>query len=245
MELESTIGRIVRKNLSEEAWKWVNSKALLANDENKAAALNLAFASVPRQTGKRIIDITAEERAQMDVLLPGLNIQGWTIDRLCRVWLLMQVDPADKDRYFSKIENLFLASEINELVALYSALPVLAYPESWKRRCAEGIRSNIGAVLEAIMYQNPYPATWLEEPAWNQLVLKAFFTDKHIGEIIGIDRRANRQLSFTLLDYAKERHSAGRSIDPMIWTMIEKFIDKDDFGSIQKSFEQREAVKKE
>src|ERR1700731_4205858 len=101
MELESTIGKIVRKNLSEEAWKWVSSKAVLAKEESKGAALNLAFAAVPRQTGKQIIDTTAEERAQIDALLPGLNIQGWTIDRLCRVWLLMQVDPSDKDRYFS------------------------------------------------------------------------------------------------------------------------------------------------
>ena len=63
---------------------------------------------------------------------------------------------------------------MNELVALYSALPLLAYPEAWVHRCTEGIRSNIGPVLEAIMIANPYPSENLSEAAWNQVVLKAF-----------------------------------------------------------------------
>ena len=89
---------------------------------------------------------------------------------------------------------------MNELVALYSALPVLAYPEIWKMRCAEGIRSNIGHVLESIMYNNPYPMQYLDEKAWNQLILKAFFTDKDINLIPGIDKRANAELARTRSD---------------------------------------------
>jgi hypothetical protein len=134
----------------------------------------------------------------------------------------MQPDPADKNAYIKKIENLFSAAEMNEGVALYSALPVLAYPEEWRRRCAEGIRSNIGTVLEAILHRNPYPAEWLEEPAWNQLVMKAFFTDKEIGQITGLETRANRNLSGILTDYAKERQAAGRSVNPKLWELAKR-----------------------
>lgn len=88
--------------------------------------------------------------------------------------MLLQLDATDKAKYFKTIENLFLAAEIQELVALYSSLPLLAWPELWKMRCAEGVRSNIGLVLEAIMYNNPYPFNYLDEKAWNQLILKAF-----------------------------------------------------------------------
>jgi len=228
--LKDTIGQIVEANSSKTAWNRMG---------NKAGSLNMIFAAIPRHTGKGIITVDEEAAARLTALLPGFQITGWTIDRLARVWLLMQMDPEDKTAYLSKIENLFLAAEMNESVALYSALPVLAWPEAWIRRCAEGIRSNIGAVLEAIMLHNPYPATWLDQPAWNQLVLKAFFTEKNIDAIVGLDQRANQPLSSTLLDYARERHAASRPVDDHIWKLIGKFIDASEFATLQQSFESR------
>ena len=80
-----------------------------------------------------------------------------------------------REAYINRIENLFPQAEMNELVALYSSLPVLAYPEAWKLRCAEGIRSNIGIVLEAIMYHNPYPANNLDEDSMESIGAESFF----------------------------------------------------------------------
>ncbi len=99
----------------------------------------------PRKTGKKITELTAEENKAARA--EGLYIDSWSIDRLSRVWLLMHLDSSGKEKYFGNIETLFSAGEMNELVALYSALPVLQYPELWKKRCAEGIRSNIADVL--------------------------------------------------------------------------------------------------
>ncbi len=42
------------------------------------------------------------------------------------------------------------------------------------------------------------------KPAWNQLVLKAFFTEKPIQQIIGLDERANEKLASTAYDFAKK-----------------------------------------
>jgi hypothetical protein len=113
---------------------------------------------------------------------------------------------------------------MNEQTALYSSLYFFAYPNLWQQRCAEGIRSNIGTVLEAIMYHNPYPAKYLGEKAWNQLVLKAFFTEKDINSIVGIDERSNAELAHTLLDYANERWAAHRQVNPQLWRMVSNFI---------------------
>jgi len=112
---------------------------------------------------------------------------------------------------------------MNELVALYSSLPVLAYPEEWKMLCADGIRSNIATVLEAIMLDNPYPAAYLDEAAWNQMVLKAFFTEKDIDRIVGLNQRNNKQLAATLFDYAQERIAADREVNNKLWSLVEKF----------------------
>jgi hypothetical protein len=148
--------------------------------------------------------------------------------------LLLQLNAGDKEHYVQSIENLFRAAEVNELVALYSALPVLAYPERWTKRCAEGIRSNIGDVLLAIMCNNPYPSENLDEAAWNQMVLKAFFTEKPIHQIIGLDNRANRELANILSDYAHERWAAHRPVYPQLWRCVGPFINEKIFPDIKR-----------
>jgi hypothetical protein len=218
---------IVQATIAPDVFTWLEEKR----------ALNTAFVLLPRKTGKGIINITKEQAEQLAAILPGFSVDGWSIDRLNRAYLLLNLDVADKDEYFRKIENLFLAAEMSELVALYSALPLLAYPEIWVKRCSEGIRSNIGSVLEAIMYRNPYPAQNLDQAAWNQLVLKAFFTDKEIGKITGIDTRANKELAYILSDYAHERWAAKREVNPNLWRLIGKFIDDKLFDDIKRLFD--------
>src|SRR5580765_3327728 len=209
--MKNFLEEVIKQNASEDAWNWIREKSSLINNNSTAAQLNTAFTALPRKTGRKIIEITAGQKKELWALYPGFSIDTWTIDRLGRVWLLMKLNSSDKDNYIKLIENLFKAAEMNELVALYSSLPLLAYPGEWKFRCTEGIRSNIGNVLEAIMYENPYPANYLDEPAWNQMVLKAFFTEKNVERITGLDKRANKQLAVILIDYAHERWAAHRS----------------------------------
>ncbi|MES2808675.1 MAG: EboA domain-containing protein [Bacteroidota bacterium] len=225
--LQSILKVIIRANAANEVLDWLDETRLL----------NTKFAVAPRKTGKGIVKVTDEQSHQLATLAPGFSVNGWSIDRLVRVYLLVSADSGDKEAYFKAIENLFLAAEMGELVALYSALPVLPYPGLWVKRCAEGIRSNIGDVLEAIMYHNPYPAKHLEQAAWNQLVLKAFFTDKDINKIIGIDERANKDLAHIISDFAHERWAAGRETNPKQWRLVGPFLDDAFFGDIKKLFD--------
>jgi hypothetical protein len=235
--IENLFAETIKQNANEDAWNWINEKSSLLHKDANAIQLNIVFTSVPRKMGKKIIEITTEHEKVINTLLPGFSIRGWTTDRLSRVWLLMKLNSADKDNYIQLIENLFKAAEMNELVALYSSLPLLAYPEAWKFRCTEGIRSNIGSVLEAIMYENPYPSKYLDEPAWNQMVLKAFFTEKNVERITGLDQRANKKLASILFDYAHERWAAHRPVNPQLWRLVGKFIDENNFPDIQKLFQ--------
>src|SRR5690606_17502680 len=110
---------------------------------------------------------------------------------------------------------------------------------------AEGTRNNIGDVLEAVMCNNPYPSENLSEPAWNQLVLKAFFTEKPIEQIQGLDKRANEKLARTLSDYAHERWAAHRSVNPLIWRCVGPFLDEILIRDIQKLFQSGNETEKE
>ena len=222
---------IIERHISADAWNWLQEKKSIAPG---SSAFNTAFAAMPRKTGKKPIKITEEENNKLQQVRKGLSVYNWTVDRLARVWLLMQVDSSNEEKYFDSIDQLFLSAEMNELVALYSALPLLAYEERWRKRCADGIRSNIGDVLQAIICNNPYPAEQLDEKAWNQLVLKAFFTEKPIDEIYHLDERANQELANTLSDFAHERWAAGRTINPLAWRCVGPFINEFIFPDIQK-----------
>lgn len=222
---------ILQQNLTSEGFQWLKEKTSTLSNPSQ---FNTTFVTLPRKTGKQRLNITSDQLTQVSSVRQGLNISGCTADRLARSWIILQLDAGDKTKYFSNIENLFRSGEVNELVALYSSLPLLAWPEMWVARCSEGIRSNIADVLKAIMCNNPYPSENLSEPAWNQLVLKAVFTEKPLSQVIGLDKRANKQLAKTLSDYAHERWAAHRPVIPELWRCVGPFIDDEILPDVQK-----------
>lgn len=243
-ELELLISAIIKKNVDNSTWEWLKDRGIVVSKEIGSNQLIGTFSAVQRKTVKKNSKLTEVEEIQIDKLLPGFSIHDWSIQRLCRVWLLMQINSSDKYNYLKNIEALFGNAEMNELVALYSALPVLDYPEEWRIRCAEGIRSYMGSVLEAIMYDNPYPSGYLSEPAWNQLILKALFTDKEINRIVGLDDRANKSLATALFDYIHERQAANRTVNIQLWRLVGKFLDENNFDNIYRLFQNGDIIEK-
>ncbi len=231
--LRSMLATIIQQYATPEQYAWLEGKAAIHPTD--ATQLAITLTAIPRKTNKTTLQINKEQLEHISYILPGFTINGWTLSRLCRIWWLMQVT-AEKENYHATIESLFTNAEMNELADMYAAMPVLAYAATWEQRCTEGIRSNIGIVLEAIMYENPYPAIYLAEAAWNQLVLKAFFTDKDINRITGLDERANARLASTLIDYAHERMAARRTVHPQLWRLVARFIDETNFTDIQNLF---------
>lgn len=233
-EINNLFNDIIKANLSAEGMAWLETP-------HTTDTIGKAFVMAPRKTGKAIIKLSEIQKAALNAA--GMShIAYWTIDRLCRVWLLSTLAANDQVKLYATIDELFLSAEMNEAVALYSALPFLTFPEIWVKRCAEGIRSNIGSVLEAIMENNPYPAQYLDEAAWNQLVLKAFFTEKNINLIVGLDGRANLDLALTLIDYAKERWAAGRKVNPQLWRLVGKFTNAEIFESLKTGLQNYDQV---
>lgn len=226
VNIGDAVGRALKSRLHASAWQWLSTQveSLVANPN--PGILARIFTSLPRQL--KSDDTPSPVSLNHTFEGPGglsLVVQEWTVVRLARVWLLMGVPRLDELAYVQLIERLFKYGDMDELAALYSALPVYHYPEAWRSRCKEGIRSNIGPVRQAVMVNNPYPARFLDEEAWNQLVLKAFFTDEDIPGIIGLKQRNNLRLAQALTDYAYERYAAQREINPMLWILVGPFLD--------------------
>ena len=236
-ECGKIIDSLIQENVDEGSYKWLREKVLLAAEEKGSAALQLAFAAIPRKIGRKPVRMNVADEEKISKTCDGLRCRSWSLDMLGRLLLILHLDVSDKSAYVARIELLFRDAEMHELVALYSFLPFFTYPEAWQLRTAEGVRSNIGLVLEAIMYDNPYPSKYLPEAAWNQLVLKAFFTDKDVLRIIGLDQRRNKQLAGILVDYAHERWAAGRNVNPLLWRLVAPFLDEKNFPDIKKLFE--------
>ncbi|WP_080058790.1 EboA domain-containing protein [Spirosoma aerolatum] len=206
---------------SEKAVTYLRQQVDAFHANPQVATFYRVFTAMPRFVGKQPIEVPDDIAFSLERIRPGFTVAGWTLDRLARVWWLLQLPADDQTTYLKTITELFKAGELNELVALYSALPVLAYPEGWQFQATEGVRNNIGDVQSAIMLQNPYPAEYLDELAWNQLVMKAFFTDKDITQIMGLQKRKNTRLTHILTDYAAERRAAGRSLPANIELLLD------------------------
>jgi len=153
---------------------------------------------------------------------PGWDPRDWTLDQAARVVLLC-ASSADGSEISRRLDRLCSAADISELVAYYRGLPLYPDQPRYALRAAEGLRSNMQVVFEAVAHRNPYPAEHLGEPAWNQLVLKALFVGSRLDPIVGLDARRNATLARMLCDYAHERWAASRPVSPELWRCVGPF----------------------
>lgn len=229
------IGRALKSHLQPSTWQWLSAQVARIAVDPTPGLVARTFTSLPRElrTDQKAPLVSVNEPLECPHGL-SLTVQGWTAVRLARVWVLSCIPELDEPGYVQLIERLFKYGDMEELAALYSALPVYHYPQAWLPRCKEGIRSNIGHVRHAVIVNNAYPAHYLDEDAWNQLVLKAFFTEEDIPHIIGLKRRNNTRLAEALTDYAYERYAAQRQINPMLWILVGPFMDNRAFELMQR-----------
>lgn len=241
-QLGAYLERLIREQVTASCWSWLQQQSDRYEKQYLPSYFNLSFTAISRFVPRKAVVLSAQDDEVLKSIRKDLTIQGWEIDRLCRAWWLLKLPATDEKTYTEQIENLFDAADVHELVAVYGALPLMAYPEQFRLRAAEGIRTSIGAVFEAVALNNPYPGEYLDEPAWNQLVLKAFFMEKPVQRIIGLEERANAELAHILSDYAHERWAAGRPVHPLLWWPVSRFIDEKIFPDIVRLFESEEPL---
>lgn len=217
---------LIQEHVNETTLDWLEEKSETVKGRDSFSKLPVAFSLIARKVKKDPLQVDEQTAKDIEDVIPNLSVSDWSVRRLVRVWLVMQVNPTNQKQYTEQIQSLFNNADMNELATLYAALPILAYAEHWRSQCAEGIRSNIGDVLDAVIMDNPYPADYLDEDAWNQLVLKAFFTEKEISRIVGLKQRVNEKLVKALRDYADERRSADREINPQLWEIVNLIQEK-------------------
>jgi len=183
---------------------------IAAGDER---ALFLALGLAGRKLGRAPL---ASDPAAATAARAGWDPSGWSADQAARTLLLLALPSADAARWLATTERCFHAATVEELVAYYQALPLQPHPGLLAARAAEGVRSSMTPVFAAVALANPFPAERLADDAFNQMVLKCFFTGSDSGRITGLATRRNPDLGRMLAHYAHERRLASRPVDPAL-----------------------------
>jgi hypothetical protein len=213
------------QSVSQAALAWLEQKQTQIANGAPEKVFFTAFSAVPRYLGKDNLRLTPQDLTTAHNLVPGWFPGDWTVDQAGRTVMLLALPNDRTEDYVRSLDKVFSTADLGELVALYQSFPLLSYPELHRQRAAEGIRSNMSNVFNAIALRNPYPANYLDNIAWNQMVLKALFIGSPLHLIDGLDRRANPELARMLVNYAHERWAAKRPVSPELWRPVSRFTD--------------------
>jgi hypothetical protein len=208
----------LQRQLKTETSAWLRDQcAAVANGTSGTRALFIAFSTAGRRAGREDLRLTPADLAAATAARPGWDPSRWSIDQAVRTRLLLALPAADAKAWLTTLDQLFAAAGLEELVALYQALPLLPHPQLLAPRIAEGVRSNMKPVFNAVALDNPITAERLDQDAWNQTVLKALFVASPVARVVGAERRANGVLAQMLIDYARERIAAKRPVPVDLW----------------------------
>ncbi len=219
------LDRWVSKVVPASASAWLAGRVAALAGASAPRDLFIAFSQAGRHAGHAPLALAPAPCAEADAARAGWRPATWTTSDAARARLLLAVPAADPGAFVALIDRLAAAADLGESIALYRALPLLPHGAHLAARAAEGVRSNIQAVFAAVALDNPFPAEQLDDGTWNQLVVKALFTDSPLHRIAGLDRRANPRLTRMLCDLAHERWAAGRAVAPALWRVVARCPD--------------------
>lgn len=186
-------------------------------DARFTALISLTSRHIPR----RLLAASASECATAGKILPGWNPQSWSLLEVARVALVLAHPDLSQAGFSERFNRWFNYADEGELCALYRAIPLLPEPQRFVWRAAEGCRTNMKSVFMAVACDSPFPAQYFDDIAWNQMLVKALFTEIPLGRVYGLDQRLSTTLAHMVLDFMDERRSAGRDIPVDAWLCLD------------------------
>lgn len=222
--------QLVKTKLSKKELHWLDQKATILLAVDTLQKFPVFFSLTSRFISNEIPKWESNELNEMEIIYPGFSKSTWTKQDMVRVILMISLDPTKNKQI---LESFFETAEMLELVSFFKGLFLLENANDFTSSVEEGIRTNMVNVFDSFTAGNPYGQKFLDEWAWNQMVLKALFLDRPLFTIHDIDKGKNKNLANILQDYIRERWSAFRPVSPEIWRMIQGNLREDIIGLLE------------
>ena len=146
-----------------------------------------------------------------------VHLDHWTTAELARAVLILATMEVTPDAGEGAIDFLFRQGDETERATIALGLALFDDRARLKHLIVEAGRANSLQLVSAVSQWNPYPKVHYTEHEFNQLVLKNLFIGQPIARIMGLEERANPELSRMCEDYYDERTAAGREVPSDIW----------------------------
>ncbi len=230
----------LRRQLTEPSMTWLEEQLAKLAEDSSDRNLHIALGMAPRRLGKDDLALSQDDLDAATKARAGWDPKGWSVDEAARILILLEAGGSGED-FARRFTDLCRSADVAEAIALYRGLPLYPDPELLEPQAAEGVRTNMRAVFEAVAHHNPFPRERFDENRWNQMVLKALFVGSTMSPIPGLDERANPTLAHILCDYAHERWAAGRPVSPELWRCVGPFADDAALTDLKRVVETGEA----
>jgi hypothetical protein len=225
--------RWLDRQLPEAGSAWLAEQLGRRAGEVRDRDLYVALGLVPRKLGKADLDLSDADLQAALRARPGWDPRGWSVDQAARVRILLHAGGTGA-KFAARFVQLCRTADVAEAIAFYRGLPLYPDPQLLEGQAAEGTRTNMRAVFEAVAHRSPYPREQFAENRWNHMVLKALFVGSALHPIQGLDARANPTLARMLCDYAHERWAAGRPVAPELWRCVGPYADAEALADLQR-----------
>ncbi len=213
---------VLKSALPLEASQWFSDQLALVAIEKSNRSVDLSFGFCTRRLGKHTPEFSQLQLRELDKHLPGWQVKTLGVDAIARMLIIASFH--DATQLAAQVSRLLKHADVHEQLALYRGLPLYKTSAELNDRLADGLRSNVSDVFNAIAHHNPYPAWYLDTHRFNHLVLKALFIDSELAPIVGLAQRANEELARMLLETARERYAASRSVSNELWPLAIPFM---------------------
>lgn len=198
-----------------ERYAWLEQAvARIRADDDPVSELAVLSAMARRKMGDCPLP---ENLAALETPAGPVHLDHWATAELARAVLILAAMEVTADAGQAAIDFLFRQGDETERATIARGLAFFDDRARLKHLIAEAGRANSLQLVAAVSLRNPYPKAHYTEREFNQLVLKNLFMGQSIAQIMGLEERANRELSRMCEDYYDERTAAGREVPCDIW----------------------------
>ncbi len=208
----------IRKSCSPGGGEWLDhAYHQLEKSDDPGSDLSLLCARALRKLGRKAL---GESTAAIETEAGPLPIDRWPAGNAGRVALILKAIHAYPSQGKSLVETVYRQGDEVERATVIRGLALFSPDDALKHLALETSRVNSVVLYSGLASYNPYPAAHFSDAEFDHMILKALFIGVKIDTVVGLDKRANRELSRMCEDYIEERVAAGRSIPADIWLAL-------------------------